>query len=100
MIDKFNIFQEIKDICNMVCPNCNVYAFGSRIRGTSTANKWDFDVLVDCQDMQIIKTIILDIKTHFIGRKDEFGKNVVVDIFATKRTFEELKNLDIHAILL
>lgn len=81
MIDSKNIFPEIKNVIIKKRPYLHCVAVGSRVRGTSIKKKWDFDVmLVGSVDLKDLKEITDDLKNHFSGRLDEFGKQIKVDI--------------------
>jgi predicted nucleotidyltransferase len=82
LIDPLNIFQEIKSIILSDCSNVTVYAFGSRVTGKSTSQKWDFDVLVVNDEGKIEpESLKLFLRDQFDGRRDENGKEVKVDVW-------------------
>lgn len=101
MIDPLRIFEEINKVCKECIPNINVYAFGSRLRGTSTRGKWDFDVSIDSDKLGDLKIIKLALDKHFEGRIDENGKFVKIDVFRTRaKNIDEFKKSISYAVLL
>lgn len=101
MIDPLNIFQEIKNVVNAILPKAIIFAFGSRLSGVSTANKWDFDVCIYTFDMKLLSLCKERLKSYFNGRFDENNKPIKVDLFAVRvNTLEEFKKIRPYAILL
>ena len=103
MIDPLNIFKEIKKYINNIYPETHILAFGSRVRGTSYHNKWDFDVIILNNEVDLnINKINHSISLHFKGRKDENNKPIKVDIFKALKplTLTEFKKLKTHGCML
>ena len=64
-------------------------------------NKWDFDITIGTDSMDILREISGILKSHFEGRKDEFGNAVKIDIFRTRvKSIEEFKQRISYAVLL
>lgn len=99
MVDGLNVFSEIKTVLKSVFPEADVYAFGSRVRGSSKTNKWDFDVLLTVDDLNEIKEARRHLDKYFDGRVDEFGKPIVIDLFRGK-TKGVQKNKDLKNVVL
>lgn len=101
MIDALGIFDEIKNEIQKLVPEIDVYAFGSRCRGHSRTNKWDFDVLIGTESSQVLLLVSHHIKEHFSGRIDEFGKPVRIDVFRTRaNNLEQQQKTLKNAVLL
>ena len=81
MIDPKNIFPRIKQYIDECCPGLSVIATGSRVRGTSTKKKWDFDVmLVGNVDREKAHEVHTYVNRKFDGELDENGNQIKVDI--------------------
>ena len=101
MIDELGIFKEVREVCDRTHPEVKIYAFGSRARGSSRTKKWDFDITIGTDNMEILKEISGILKSHFEGRKDEFGNSVKIDIFRTRvNSIDEFKQRISYAVLL
>lgn len=99
MVDGLNIFREIKTVLKSVFPEADVYAFGSRVRGNSKTEKWDFDVLLTVDGLNEIKEARTHLNNHFNGRVDEFGKPIAIDLFRGK-TKGVVKNKEFKNVVL
>lgn len=85
LIDKFNIFAEIKRQVLEIMPNAECYAFGSRTTGHSRSGLYDFDIIVYV-DAKSNYFEIDKIKAKFVNRIDEFGRAVKIDIVYANKT--------------
>jgi len=95
LIDPLNIFQDIKETILLEYVNVKVVcAFGSRVSGVSTGQKWDFDVLVVYEGQKLLPhELLLFLRSKFDQRIDENGKNVKVDVWTlSEDKFEDFKN--------
>lgn len=101
MIDPLGIFKEIKQVCDEIVPGLDIYVFGSRARGKSHTNKWDFDISISTSSIEVTTKVSRELIKHFNGRNDEFGKQIKVDVFRTlaKNLTEYQKSIK-YAVLL
>lgn len=94
LVDPLNIFQDIKKAVISFYDNVEVYAIGSRAKGRSFRNGWDFDVAVVFKDEEFTKPKELSekIKPLFEGKNDEFDKPVKIDFWTVPSSnLEEFK---------
>ena len=97
MIDPLNIFGQIKDFIKSK-HKVDVYAFGSRARGTSSKGKWDFDVAVLGLDKKVFLELQKEVISFFESKKDENNKQIKIDLFNISN-IDKFKNIK-HAVLL
>lgn len=84
IIDPLNIFEEIKNILLLKYKDSvsEIYACGSRTKGDSIMNKWDFDILMIYKNTLDIENLNVFVNSKLKDKIDENGKPVKVDIFA------------------
>lgn len=91
VVDPLGIFDKIKKELILLGVN-EMSIFGSRARGKSYTLKWDFDILVFVE-----REKLKELQEHFnfwcIGKKDERGRDLKIDIGRSRVELSELKNI-------
>ena len=91
VVDPLGIFEEIKKELSFLGIK-EMSVFGSRARGKSYTLKWDFDVLINVK-----RERLRELQTHFnnwsLGKKDERGRDVKVDIGRSNIDLKDLSEL-------
>lgn len=104
LIDKLNIFKEIKENVHKFFNVEEVYAVGSRAKGISRQGKWDFDIALVTKERLNPKEVQLVLDQIFKDRKDENNKLIRIDVWTVieekKENFLNGIKLRSNAILL
>ena len=91
MVDPLNIFQEIKTVVLKLYGNVDVYAVGSRAKGSSKKGGWDFDIAIVYEDADKImpQEAMKMIRPFFKDMYDENNNEVKVDVWTVPKSQRE-----------